>query len=112
MDDFYERFLNVVSRATNIPHDKLDSELAGGRVFTGSEAVASGMIHQIGGMDAAIDEAKKLAGIRASKPVEVVSLLADRSYLARSFKDQTRLFQWVKTVEKTSKYGRLILSVF
>ena len=105
MDDFYERFLNVVSRATNIPHDKLDSELAGGRVFTGSEAVASGMIHQIGGMDAAIDEAKKLAGIRASKPVEVVSLLADRSYLARSFKDQTRLFQWVKTVEKTQVWA-------
>lgn len=112
MDDFYGRFLGVVSRETGISKNYLDSNLAGGRVFTGGEAVKTGLVQVIGGMDAAILEAKNLAGVDKNSPVELVPLLGDDSYIARSFKDQARLFGWVKSVEKTQVWALSPMCIF
>jgi len=112
LDSFYGRFLNVVSGETGLSVDSLDRSLAGGRVFTGSEGYKNGLIQGIGGLDFAISEAKRLAGISKDKPVELVSLLSDKSYLSRSFKSQVRLFNWVNSVEKTEAWALAPLSVF
>ncbi|MBP5246388.1 MAG: signal peptide peptidase SppA [Fibrobacter sp.] len=108
MDSFYDRFLGVVSEATHISKGELDAELAGGRVFTGSQGVRNGLVHRIGGMDLAIAEAKRLAGISERRPVELQSILTDDSYLSRSFTDQIRLLDWVNSVEKTQVWSLFV----
>ena len=108
LDAFYDRFLDVVTGATQLPKDSLDRSLAGGRVFTGSQGVKNGLIHRIGGLDAAISEAKRFAGIPESRPVQLESLLSDGSYLSRSLSDQIRLLDWVNSVEKTQVWALFV----
>lgn len=80
MDDFYDRFLGVVSGATGIAKEKVDSDLGGGRVFVGKEALENGLVAQLGGLDVAIAEAARLAGISFGR-LELVSLSDDYSYI-------------------------------
>lgn len=74
MDDFYGRFVGVVSKATGIAEATVDTAYGGGRVFTGRVALKSGLVHGIGGMDYALDEAKRLAKIDSGMDVELVTL--------------------------------------
>jgi len=80
MDEFYERFTGVVSRATGIPQAMVDSSYGGGRVMVGLRAFAAGLVHELGGIDDAIAAAKKLANIDSSIDVELVVLDSDKSY--------------------------------
>lgn len=87
MDDFYARFVQVVSDATKIPNNKVDQSYGGGRVFIGKTALSHGLVHSLGGLDEAIRIAKKLAKIKESKHVELVPLKSKNSYINRiSFK--------------------------
>ncbi len=108
MDSFYDRFLGVVSEATHLSKEHLDSELANGRVFTGSQGVQNGLVHRIGGMDLAIAEAKRLAGLSEHRPVELQSILTDESYFSKSFSDQVRLLDWMTSVEKTQVWSLFV----
>lgn len=108
MDAFYDRFLGVVSEATELSKDSLDKSLAGGRVFTGSQGVQNGLVHRIGGMDLAITEAKRLAGISERRPVVLQSILTDDTYISRSFSDQIRLMDWLNSVEKTQVWALFV----
>ncbi len=105
LDAFYGRFLDIVSGATGLSVDSLDRSLAGGRVFTGSQGVQNGLVHQIGGLDRAIGEAKRQAGLSESRTVVLESLLANDSYLSRGVSDQVRLFSWLESVEKTQVWA-------
>ncbi len=105
LDAFYGRFLDIVSGATGIGIDSLDRSLAGGRVFTGSQGVQNGLVHRIGGLDMAIYEAKRLAGLSERRTVVLESILSDDSYLFRGFSDQVRLLSWMKSVEKTQVWA-------
>lgn len=81
MDDFYDRFLGVVARATKLTKERIDKDYGGGRVFTGSEALASGLVKKLGGLDVAIAEAKFLAGYSLSTQVEIYDASADDFYM-------------------------------
>ena len=85
--------------------DSLDRSLAGGRVFTGSQGVQNGLIHRIGGLDMAIHEAKRLAGLSERRTVTLESILTDGYYLSRSFSDQVRPLSWLESVEKTQVWA-------
>lgn len=80
MDDFYDRFTNVVSKATGIPQAVVDSSYGGGRVMIGLKAKMAGLVHELGGMDEAIAEAKKLAKVSSSTDVDLIVLDSDKSY--------------------------------
>lgn len=81
MDDFYDRFTGVVSKATGIPQATVDTSFGGGRVMIGLKALAAGLVHDIGSMDNAIAAAKQLAGISESSDVELMMLDSDKSYM-------------------------------
>lgn len=81
MDDFYNRFTSVVSEATGVPQATVDSAYGGGRVFIGHKAKDFGLVHKLGGLDFAIDEAKRLAEISESTDVELLQLNTDKSYI-------------------------------
>ena len=81
MDEFYDRFVGVVSQATGVDKAKIDTAYGGGRVFVGWKALEAGLVHKLGGLDVAIAEAKRLADIGESTDVELVQFANEKSYL-------------------------------
>lgn len=85
MDSFYNRFTGVVSGATGVPQDVIDSLYGGGRVFIGWKAKDAGLIHATGGLDVALNEIRKLADISASTEIELVSINTEKSYVVPQY---------------------------
>lgn len=62
--DAYKEFAGIVSEARNIPLEKItQGELGDGRVFDGEQALANGLVDQIGYFTTAEDAALELAGL-------------------------------------------------
>ncbi len=61
--DVHDQFKDAVSRSRKLQRSKVD-EFADGRVFTGRQALANGLIDSLGGMDSAVEDAGKRAGIK------------------------------------------------
>ncbi|HAX61584.1 MAG TPA: signal peptide peptidase SppA [Elusimicrobia bacterium] len=70
IDDAYEQFLSAVVTGRKLDEAKART-LADGRIFTGTQAKASGLVDTLGGLDDAIEEAKKLAGIKGD--IKIIS---------------------------------------
>jgi protease-4 len=66
----YDKFVGIVSDERKISLDKLKDGLADGRIFSGSQAKAAGLIDEVGYFEDAIDAAKELAKIREAKVVQ------------------------------------------
>ncbi len=66
----YQEFLKRVAEARRITIEKADS-LAQGRVYTGKQAKAAGLVDVNGGLETAIKIAKIKAGYHQSEPVEL-----------------------------------------
>ena len=79
MDDFYNRFTGVVSRATKIPQATVDTAYGGGRVMIGVKAKEAGLVHELGGIDLAIAVAKQLADIGDRTDVDLMILDSEKS---------------------------------
>lgn len=63
MDTIYNGFVERVAEGRKMAPDKV-RELAKGRVWTGAQAQQLGLVDRLGGFYDAVDEAKKLAGIK------------------------------------------------
>jgi protease-4 len=70
MDAFYDRFLDRVAAGRGMSREKADS-LAQGRIFTGTQSVAAGLVDRIGGLEEAVAEAARLAGIPQDRRVDL-----------------------------------------
>ena len=62
IDDVYGRFLALVGKSRGIPVEKLD-DLAGGRVWSGTQAKQAGLVDEIGGLDDCLAAVAKQAGL-------------------------------------------------
>lgn len=62
IDDVYGKFLKLVSDSRRIPVEKLQ-DLAGGRVWSGTQAKAAGLVDEIGGVDDCLGVVAKKAGL-------------------------------------------------
>jgi protease-4 len=69
MKDVYRLFTGKVAAGRKLDQAKVES-LAEGRVYTGRQALAAGLVDRLGTLDDAIDEARKLAKIDADEKVE------------------------------------------
>jgi protease-4 len=72
LEAFYGQFVAKVAASRKMPVARVE-ELARGRVWTGLQAKANGLVDALGGLDEAIALAKKRAGISAETEVEVVN---------------------------------------
>lgn len=81
MDDFYKRFVQIVSQATDIPQDQVDTIYGQGRVFVAEQAKKHGLVHSLGGLDRAIDAARFLAKIKNYTEIEIEPLQSKKSYI-------------------------------
>jgi protease-4 len=73
MEDVYGQFTTKAAAGRKMPHDKL-VKLAGGRVYTGRQALANGLVDELGTLHDAIQEAKQLAGIDKDTKVTIERL--------------------------------------
>ncbi len=63
LDDVHEQFIKSVAEGRNIPVEKVRT-LADGRIFTGRQALAAGLVDELGNLDDAVKAAGKLSGIK------------------------------------------------
>lgn len=68
VDDIYSQFVDVVAKGRKMDRKKV-LELADGRVFTGRQAKANGLVDELGNYYDAIDMTAKLANIKGEPQV-------------------------------------------
>jgi protease-4 len=69
IDSFYERFLAVVHEGRPALSPEQVRKLADGRIFSGEQAMANGLVDGIGYLDDAIELAKRTAGVSEARVV-------------------------------------------
>lgn len=73
MVDTYEQFTSKAAEGRDMPIAQL-KKLASGKVYSGRQAKANGLVDDLGTLHNAISEAKQLAGIDADKDVKLMTL--------------------------------------
>lgn len=68
LDDVYGRFTQRVAAGRRISLERAD-ELGRGRIYSGRDALAIGLVDELGGVATAIGRAAELAGVPADAPV-------------------------------------------
>lgn len=82
MNHVYEQFVDRVAQGRDLSAETVN-EIGRGRVWTGAQAVDNGLADDLGGFQAAIDEAKERAGIDPSSAVELVFFPREKPLLLR-----------------------------
>lgn len=86
MQDTYQQFTSKAAEGRGMPVEQL-KKLAGGRVYSGRQAKANGLVDELGTLHDAIAEAKKMAGIDADKEVKIKSLPEPEDFFESLFGD-------------------------
>jgi protease-4 len=68
IERIYELFLERVAASRKLTREQLEP-IAGGRVWTGQQALAHGLIDELGGLEAGIAKARRLAHLPSTAPV-------------------------------------------
>jgi protease-4 len=95
VEGIYDMFLDKSlegrkAAGKNMTRDEL-VKLAGGRVWTGRQAKANGLVDELGTLDDAIAGAKQLAGIDPKKEMELLTLPKGESFLDRLMEGDFKL---------------------
>jgi protease IV len=69
IDSFYQRFLTVVQEGRPQLQMEAIKKLADGRIYTGDQAKAAGLVDEIGYLDDAVELARKRAGLTEARVV-------------------------------------------
>jgi len=78
MNDFYTKFVAKVAAARKMTPDAVD-KIAQGRVWTGEQAKANGLVDELGGLSKALEILKKKVGLRPDARIELVEYPARKS---------------------------------
>jgi protease IV len=83
--DVYDQFLDKALQGRKGAGKKMSREdlekLAGGRIWTGRQALENGLVDVLGSLDDAIAEAAKLGGLPADKEPELLMLPKNKSFI-------------------------------
>ncbi|HMJ09724.1 MAG TPA: signal peptide peptidase SppA, partial [Pyrinomonadaceae bacterium] len=81
---YYGSFVPKVAKGRNKTDEEVNS-MAQGRVWTGTQAKANGLIDDFGGLEKAIDIAKELAKLPADKDIRRLTLPLPKPFFERIF---------------------------
>jgi protease-4 len=70
LDVIYQEFITKAAEGRRMPVERMH-DLARGRVWTGADAAANGLVDELGGMAAAAEIARRRAGLPASAPLRI-----------------------------------------
>ncbi len=82
VDHIYDLFLEKVSKGRGIPVEEVLG-IAGGRVWSGTDALDRKLVDKLGGITEAIEEAKSLAGVPAGEKPRIRVFPKERSFLEK-----------------------------
>lgn len=68
IEDVYEQFVEDVAESRDIPVEEV-RKMADGRIYSGRQALALGLVDELGGMEQAVKLAAELAGIKGEPEV-------------------------------------------
>jgi protease-4 len=71
LDRIYDMFLDHVSASREMAREAVDA-IGKGRVWTGKQAVESGLVDELGGLDRALARAREIAGLHERAPVRMI----------------------------------------
>ncbi|KYZ78240.1 Clp protease ClpP [Anaerosporomusa subterranea] len=69
VDDLYEQFITVVAEGRHLDKETV-RKLADGRIYTGNQAKAAGLVDELGNLYDALDAARQLAGIHGKASIK------------------------------------------
>jgi protease-4 len=101
VDSFYEDFVDDVARSRRLDPAKVDS-VARGRIWSGEDALARGLIDALGGMPEAIAEARRRAGVPEREELALVTYGGPVGFLATLAGDDGVLTQLAADNERTA----------
>ncbi len=78
LDDVHDQFIKSVAEGRKMPPEDV-RKIADGRIFTGQQAVAAGLVDELGNLEDAIKAAARLSGIKGEP--EVVSRKEKLSFI-------------------------------
>lgn len=71
--DFYRQFVEKVAEGRDMEYEEVDA-IGEGRVWLGTDGRKNGLVDELGGLDTAIEMAKREAGIPEDEKVELVEM--------------------------------------
>jgi protease IV len=86
MEDIYGQFTSKAAAGREMPVEEL-RKLAGGRIYTGRQAKENGLIDELGTLEDAIEEAKKLAGLEGDDDIKIKVLPEPTNFFETLFGD-------------------------
>ncbi len=108
IEETYDQFIEKAAAARHMAAEKVDA-VGQGRVWTGRQAKAIGLVDELGGLKEAIAAAKQRAKIPAESDVQLVVYPPRRSVyelLSRGFKaEQGSLLTWLLPAEERRALG-------
>ena len=99
LDHVYDSFITRVAKGRDMDKEAVD-KIAGGRVWTGKQALDVGLVDALGGLEDALDYAAELAGQESRKDLNVVMYpkpLTPFEQLIEFLETQAMLGQTVKS---------------
>ncbi len=73
MDAIYDDFTTKAAKARSLSAERIDAA-ARGRVFTGADALAAGLVDELGGFDAALAAVKRAIGLKPDQSITLVRM--------------------------------------
>ena len=95
---YFTDFLPKVAKGRGLDLEKVN-ELGRGRVWTGKQAKENGLVDEIGGLEKAIEIAKKLAKLSSDEDVKRIAFPKPRSLFSNYFGSQDNTFNRAKQKE-------------
>jgi protease IV len=89
LDEIYRDFTEKVAAGRRMPVERVH-ELARGRVWTGADAAANGLVDELGGLAAAAEIARRRAGLPAGAPLRVYPRLTPLDQLRAPGSSESR----------------------
>lgn len=101
MENIYVEFKSRVSEGRGISEEELE-KIAQGQIWTGRQAKENGLIDEIGGLQAAIAEAKNLAGI---EKYDIVTFPENKTFSEKIFSAEFEENDILSTFEKSGYFN-------
>ncbi|MHA2272374.1 MAG: signal peptide peptidase SppA [Candidatus Hodarchaeales archaeon] len=97
----YEHFLETVANSRKLDKEHLRENLAGGRVWTGTQAIEHKLIDEIGNLQTAVNRARELASLKPT--TGVVTMHPPKKPIAPLSFKETGLSEYVEYVQSLAK---------
>lgn len=111
LDNMYKQFITAVSTGRNIPIEKM-KDVAEGRIYTGEQAMAVGLVDQLGNIYDAIDLAKNLAKLPADAKVAWPKKPTFWEKMAESKLDLSFITELLQKTKSNTPIGYYLLEGF